>query len=516
MRLAEIASLSTRVTAASSRNAKIAMLAEVLGRLEGAEIEVGVAWLSGHLRQGRIGLGPAVVRGAWKGATVADEPTLTVLEVDETFARLEGTSGAGSAARRGALLADLLGRATREEADFLARLVLGELRQGALVGIMEEAVARAVGVPGAEVRRAAMLAGDLEAVARAALAEGPAALARYRLETFRPVHPMLAQAAEDVGAALESLGEAALEWKLDGARVQVHRAGDDVRVYTRGLNDVTDAVPEVVAAVAALPARELILDGEVVALRPDGSPHPFQTTMRRFGRRLDVEQLRGALPLTPFFFDLLRVDGRDLLDAPARERFAELRRVAPALAVPQRIIADLTEAAAFYDEAMRRGHEGIMAKALDAPYEAGRRGAGWLKVKREHTLDLVVLAVEWGSGRRTGKLSNIHLGGRDPASGEFVMLGKTFKGMTDEMLAWQTKRFQELQVSTDGWVVRVRPEQVVEVTFNDVQESSQYPAGMALRFARVKRYRDDKSAAEADTIDTVRAILAAGGSKPEA
>jgi len=514
MLLADLATLSGRIAGTSGRNAKLGLLAEVLRRLEGAEIEIGVAWLSGHLRQGRIGLGPAQVRAAWKQHTPAVEPTLTVLETDETFTRIEATTGAGSTARRGELLGGLLARATSDEAEFLAKLVLGELRQGALAGLMEEAVARAIGVPGAELRRAVMLAGDLEAVARAALAEGPSVLAKFRLEIFQPIHPMLAQSAEDVDAALERLGEAAFEWKLDGARVQVHRAGSEVRVYTRNLNEVTEAVPEVVEAVAALQARELILDGEVVALRPDGSPLPFQVTMRRFGRRLDVAGLRGELPVTPFFFDLLRRDGVDLFDRPARERFAALREVAPALAVPQIVTADRAAAAGFYEQAMSRGHEGVMAKALDASYEAGRRGTGWLKVKREHTLDLVVLATEWGSGRRTGKLSNIHLGARDPATGTFVMLGKTFKGMTDEMLAWQTKRFQELQVSTDGWVVRVRPEQVVEITFNDIQESSTYPSGMALRFARVKRYRDDKPAAEADTIDTVRAILDAQGARP--
>ena len=509
MLLVDLATLSARVAAASARTVKIGLLADTLSRLAGAEIGVGVAWLSGHLRQGRIGLGPALVRAAWKTAAAA-EATLTVLEVDETFARIEETTGAGSTARRGGMLSALLSRATREEADFLARLVLGELRQGALAGLMEEAVARATGLPAVEVRRAAMLAGDLEAVARAALAEGREGLAGFRLETLRPIVPMLAQPAADLDEVFERLGgEAAWEWKLDGARVQVHRLDGEVRVFTRNLNEVTAAVPELVEAVAALPARELILDGEVVALRPDGSPQPFQVTMRRFGRRLDVERLRRDLPLTPFFFDLLRLDGRDLIFAPGHDRFAALRAAAGALAVPQIITADPAAARAFYDDALSRGHEGVMAKSLDAPYEAGRRGYAWLKVKREHTLDLVVLAVERGSGRRTGKLSNIHLGARDPETGQFVMLGKTFKGMTDEMLAWQTRRFQELATSDDGWVVRVRPEQVVEVTFNDVQESAQYPGGMALRFARVKRYRDDKTADEADTLDAVRALLPA-------
>jgi DNA ligase-1 len=325
---------------------------------------------------------------------------------------------------------------------------------------------------------------------------------------------MLAQPAGDISEALDRLGEAALELKLDGARVQVHKAGGDVRVYSRRGHDVTQAVPELVESVQALPPRELLFDGEVIALRPDGSPHPFQTTMRRFGRKLDVARLREELPLTPFFFDVLHLDGTDLIDRPAGERFAAMADAAPVLAVPRLVTADPEEADAFFEDALRRGHEGIMAKALDAPYEAGRRGSSWLKVKPAHTLDLVVLAVEWGSGRRQGWLSNLHLGARDPENGGFVMLGKTFKGMTDEMLAWQTKKLQELAIGTEGgWVVHVRPELVVEIAFSDVQESPQYPAGMALRFARVKRYREDKTAAEADTIDTVRKILQEGSTR---
>jgi DNA ligase-1 len=320
---------------------------------------------------------------------------------------------------------------------------------------------------------------------------------------------MLAQAAEDVDDAIARLGEAALEFKLDGARVQVHRGGDQVRVYSRSLKDVTAAVPELVEVVRALPGGDLILDGEVIALRADGTPHTFSTTMRRFGRRLEVERLREALPLTPFFFDVLRAGGEDLIGAPARERFAALAAVAPGWLVPRRVTADRGEAEVFLKEALARGHEGIMAKSPDALYEAGSRGAGWLKVKPAHTLDLVVLAVERGSGRRSGWLSNIHLGARDPATGGFQMIGKTFKGMTDAMLDWQTRRFHELALDDDGYVIRVRPEQVVEVAFNNVQRSPVYESGLALRFARVKRYRDDKSALEADTIEMVRAILEA-------
>ncbi len=509
MLLSDLVTTSRRVAETRSRIEKNGALASLLRRLRPEEIDIAVAYLSGHLRQGRIGLGGAAVRNARPG-TAAAEPALTLVEVDEAFGQIAGISGSGSTAERGRLLSDLLSRATPEEQDFLVRLIYGELRQGALAGLMAEALAQAAEVPADEVRRALMLAGELTAVARAVLTEGRPGLARFRLELFRPLQPMLAQPAGDLSEAFDRLGEAALELKLDGARIQVHKAGDDVRVFSRRGNDVTHAVPELVESVQALPARQLLLDGEVIALRPDGTPHPFQITMRRFGRKLDVPRLRGELPLTPFFFDLLHLDGQDLIDRPAGERFAALAEATPGVSVPRIVTADVEEAEAFFDDAIRRGHEGIMAKATDAPYEAGRRGYSWLKIKPAHTLDLVVLAAEWGHGRRSGWLSNLHLGARDPENGGFVMLGKTFKGMTDEMLAWQTKRFQELSLSTDGWAVYLRPEIVVEIAFSDVQESPHYPAGMALRFARVKRYRDDKTAAEADTIGTVRAIFAAG------
>jgi DNA ligase-1 len=510
MRLAELVETSRRIAATRSRLEKVGRLAELLGRLGDAEVEPAVSWLAGRLRQGRIGLGPAALRQA-RPDRAAPEASLDILEVDRGFERIAGLAGPGSQRERGRLLEELLGRASAEEQTFLLRLVLGELRQGALEGLMAEAIARAADLPPDALRRALMLAGDLAAVARAALGEGAAGLARFRLELFRPLQPMLAQPADDLDAALERLGRAAVETKLDGARVQVHKAGGDVRVYSRQLLDVTPAVPEVVAAVRALPARELLLDGEVLALSPDGRPRPFQVTMRRFGRRLDVERLREELPLTPFFFDLLQLDGQELLDRPALERFAALDQAAPGWGVPRCITADRDEAAAFLRRSLERGHEGVMAKALDADYAAGGRGFAWLKVKPVHTLDLVVLAAEWGSGRRRGWLSNLHLGARDPASGGFAMLGKTFKGMTDAMLAWQTRRLQELEVARSGHVVHVRPELVVEVAFSDVQRSPQYPAGLALRFARVKRYRPDKSAEQADTVESVRAILERSG-----
>ncbi len=377
---------------------------------------------------------------------------------------------------------------------------------------MVDAVARAADVPAAEVRRALMLAGELPPVAEAALAEGSAGLARFRLEVLRPVKPMLAQTAGDVAAAIERTGRAAVEWKLDGARLQVHRRRNEVRAFTRSLADVTDRVPEVVAAVLELPVDAIVLDGEVIALRSDGTPHPFQVSMSRFGTGSDGAVADVQLPLASFFFDCLHLDGVDLLDRAYGDRVAALAGVVPStLRVPRKPVADADEAERFLEDALARGHEGVMVKALDARYEAGRRGAAWLKVKRATTLDLVVLAAEWGHGRRQGRLSNLHLGARDPAGNGFVMLGKTFKGMTDEMLAWQTGHLLGLATERDEHVVHVRPELVVEIAFDGVQASSRYPGGLALRFARVKGYRPDKSAAEADTIDTVRALHERGG-----
>jgi DNA ligase-1 len=374
---------------------------------------------------------------------------------------------------------------------------------------MVEAVASAADVPAAEVRRASMVAGDLGPVAAAALERGTAGLAAFHLTVLRPVRPMLAQTAADTDEALARIHPAAVEWKLDGARIQVHRLGGEVRAFTRTLADVTDRIPEIVDVVLGMPFEAAILDGEAIALHEGGRPHPFQVTMSRFGSRRDVDRQRGSVPLSSFFFDCLHLDGQDLLDRPARERLAALdARLPEPIRVPRIVAADAAEAGRFLDDVLARGHEGVMVKALDAPYEAGRRGAGWLKVKRAHTLDLVVLAAEWGHGRRRGWLSNLHLGARDAASGDFVMLGKTFKGMTDEMLAWQTERLLELETSRDGITVFVRPELVVEVAFDGLQASRRYPGGLALRFARVKGYRHDKTPADADTIETVRAIAA--------
>ncbi|OBI60327.1 ATP-dependent DNA ligase [Mycolicibacterium fortuitum] len=506
MLLAEVAAASADIAANAVRLAKIdriaALLAATAEEGDARSAAVTVSWLSGELPQRQIGVGWAALRALPAPAQV---PTLTVTGVDAALSEIKGIAGKGSQALRADAVRSLFATATGTEQTFLRRLLGGELRQGALAGVMADAVARASAIPAAEVRRAAMLAGDLPAVAAAALTGGRAALAEFALQVGRPVGPMLAQTATDVADALERLGgTAVLEAKLDGARVQIHRTGAEVAVYTRSLDDVTHRLPEVVAATLALPATDLIADAEAIALRSDNRPHPFQVTAARFGRKTanDLE------PLSVFFFDLLHVDGQDLLDLPTDHRLAALDALVPRDRRVDRIVTDDVDAAQqFLDRTLAAGHEGVMAKSPTAPYEAGRRGAGWLKVKPVHTLDLVVLAVERGSGRRTGKLSNIHLGARDPDTGGYVMLGKTFKGMTDAMLAWQTERFRELEVSDDGWVVTLRPEQVVEIAFDGVQRSSRYPGGVALRFARVLRYRDDKPAAEADTIDTVRAFL---------
>ena len=506
--LADVAAASADIGATSSRLAKAARIAELLRRARPEDVATVVSWLSGELPQRQIGVGWAALRSL---PPAAEQSRLTVAGVDAAFTAIGAISGTGSQARRAAELAELFGAATADEQTFLRRLLGGELRQGALLGVMAEAIAKAASVPAAEVRRAAMLGGDLPSVAAAALAGGTDALARFRLRVGRPVGPMLAQTATSVEDALTRLGErAAFEAKLDGARVQIHRDGTEVGIFTRSLDDVTARLPEVVEGVLALPVRALVADGEAIALRPGGRPQPFQVTAARFGRKVDVAAARAAQPLQAFVFDVLHLDGTDLIDRPTSERLEILDGIVPASSRVDRLVTDDPAAAqAFLDVTLAAGHEGVMAKSLTAPYEAGRRGAGWLKVKPVHTLDLVVLAVEWGSGRRAGTLSNIHLGARDPETGGFVMLGKTFKGMTDAMLAWQTERFLELETSRDRHVVHVRPEQVVEIAFDGIQTSSRYPGGMALRFARVVRYRDDKTAAEADTIDTVRALHSA-------
>jgi ATP-dependent DNA ligase I len=504
--LSEIVETSDAVTGTAARLAKVEHLAACLRRLDPEEVEVAVAFLSGELRQRQIGVGWASLRDP---PPAAGAPSLQVLDVDRAFQLIGRQAGPGSQAERRRMLGELLGRATASEQRFLGRLLSGELRQGALEGVMVEATARAAGVAAGEVRRALMLRGALGAVATAALAEGVTGLRAFHLRVGRPLQPMLAQTATSIQEALERVGRAAVEWKLDGIRVQIHRQGDQVRVFTRTLDDVTARVPELVEAVRALPVEAIVLDGEAIALQGDGRPHPFQVTGSRFGSKLDVERLRATMPLTLFLFDVLRLDGEDLIDRGGAERHQALVAVVPeALRVPRTVTDDPAVAEAFLRDALAHGHEGVVVKSLEVPYEAGRRGAGWVKVKPVHTLDLVVLAAEWGHGRRQGWLSNLHLGARDPEGGGFVMLGKTFKGLTDELLTWQTKALLELEVSRNQYTVFVRPELVVEIAFDGVQTSPRYPGGMALRFARVLRYRPDKPADQADTVDMVRAIHA--------
>jgi ATP-dependent DNA ligase I len=542
--LSALVRTSETVTGAPGRKAKVEAIAALLRQAGPAEVPVAVAFLSGELRQRQIGVGFAAIRdllgdsfwasadGAASASTGPGDtgpgpvgPPLTLADVDAAFAAIGAISGPGTQAERRRLLGAVFSRATPAERSFLTRLLGGELHQGALEGVMSDAVARAAGVSPEEVRRAHLLGGSLPAVAQAALSAvgGPeaasAALGEFHLQVGRALRPMLAASAPTVAAAFERVPTAAVEWKIDGVRIQVHRQGGQVSVFTRSLDDITARLPEITAAVLRAEADALVLDGEAIALGPDGRPRPFQVTASRAGTRASSQDEPGpdrpGIPLTPFFFDVLHLDGRDLIDEPASQRQRLLAAVLPEqLQVPRIVTEDVAEAERFFADAVARGHEGVVVKSLDAPYAAGRRGSEWIKVKPRHTLDLVVLAAEWGHGRRRGWLSNLHLGARDPAGG-FVMLGKTFKGLTDQMLGWQTTRLLDLadppgqpaQDPARGYgVVRVRPELVVEIAFDGVQTSPRYPGGLALRFARVLRYRPDKQAAEADTIDAVRAI----------
>lgn len=509
MQLEELVAASLSVGSTRKRKAKIEALASVLAGLKPEEREIGARFLAGDIRQGRIGIGYATLSKT-RDIPPAAAASLGLLEVDEALEELLATTGPGSTQRRIDQLRSLLERASPEEQDFLRRLLVGEVRQGALEGVLVEAVAVAAQIPSSIVRRARMLSGDVGAVVLTALEEGEIGLERYALTPFTPVHPMLAGTAEGIEDAVTKLKEAFLETKLDGARVQVHRVGEEVRVYSRRLNDVTAAVPEVVELTRKLPAERLILDGETIALDPEGRPRPFQETMRRYGRRTDVERMRRTLPLSTFFFDLLLMDDDVLLDAPAAERFARLDALVPEAQRVPRIRTPSVEAGdAFLATALAEGHEGVMAKQPDAPYAAGHRGKQWLKVKPVHTLDLVVIAAEWGSGRRTGWLSNLHLAARGE-HGAWVMLGKTFKGLTDALLEWQTAALLERESGREEHVVHVRPELVVEIAFDGFQRSPHYPGGWALRFARVLRYRPDKSVSESATMADVEAFAKVG------
>ena len=508
--LLSLVETSQRVGATASRKAKIRELAAFLGKLQPDEIEAAVHYLSGELVQGRVGIGYSTLRAA-AADSAATTATVLIEDVDRSLSVIADIRGAGSASRRSTALHQLFSLSTVAEQEFLVRLMVGELRQGALLGVMVDAIAMAADLPAAPVRRAAMYSKSLGAVARVALLEGVEALDRFQLTVMTPVFPMLAQTAADVTEALQELaGSLAFEWKMDGARIQAHKAGQDVRIFTRSLNDVTDAVPEIVEAVRDLPETTLVLDGEAIAFDATDRPHPFQVTMRRFGRKLNVETLRASLPIRAYFFDCLYSNGRSIAHLPTRERYDALLRVVPtAMQFPRLVTASQTQASDFYGAALAAGHEGVMAKSLDAPYEAGNRGSSWLKIKRVHTLDLIVLAAEWGHGRRAGLLSNLHLGAIDPATGDYVMLGKTFKGLTDAMLARQTEELLAREIRRDSGTVYVRPELVVETAFSDLQTSIRYPGGLALRLARVKRYRHDKSVEDADTMESVRRVFAA-------
>ncbi|WP_433395666.1 ATP-dependent DNA ligase [Streptomyces sp. CA-146814] len=506
MLLAELAQVSLEVAATSARSKKVALLAALFRDAGPDDVPVVIPYLAGRLPQGRIGVG---WRSLGDPVEPAAEPTLTVTGVDAELTALAAISGTGSQALRRDRLRALFAAATEDEQRFLKALLTGEVRQGALDAVAADALAKAAEAPPADVRRAVMLAGSLQEVARTLLADGPEALAAFRLTVGRPVQPMLAHTAASVTDAVDKLGPCAVEEKLDGIRVQVHRDGDRVRAYTRTLDDITDRLPELVTAVAALETGRFILDGEVIALGEDGRPRPFQETAARVGSRRDVAAAAAGVPIVPVFFDALSADGEELLDLPFAERHAALARLVPETLrvrralVPDPADADARRAAeAFLAETLERGHEGVVVKDLAAAYSAGRRGASWLKVKPVHTLDLVVLAAEWGSGRRTGKLSNLHLGARRP-DGTFAMLGKTFKGLTDALLEWQTEKLRELATEENGHVVTVRPELVVEIAYDGLQRSTRYPAGVTLRFARVLRYREDKTAQEADTVETV-------------
>ncbi|HCT79930.1 MAG TPA: ATP-dependent DNA ligase [Micromonosporaceae bacterium] len=502
MLFADLAATSAAVAATSGRKAKVDLLAQALRKLaergDPAEIAAGSAYLSGELRQRQIGLGYAGLRDLPPPAQL---PTHSVLDVDSAFSAIGAVSGQGSQARRRALVLTFFAAATADEQRMLAALVGGELRQGAQAGLLADAIAAAAAVPPASIRRALLLAGDLKTVAVAALIGGEPALAEFTLSVGRPVAPMLAQSAADIDAAIAATGlPAAVDAKLDGVRIQVHRSGPQVAIFSRSLDELTGRMPEIVTAVQQLPARSLVLDGEALAVDDSGRPLPFQETASR-GMRRESGSLKA------FFFDLLHVDGADLIDEPGARRWPALDAAVPeSMRVSRVVVDDAEQAAAAYKAALAAGQEGVVVKSAQATYDVGRRGSGWVKVKPRHTLDLVILAAEWGHGRRSGWLSNLHLGARDPAGG-FVMLGKTFKGLTDQMLAWQTERLQELVTERGDWVVKVRPELVVEIAFDGVQRSTRYPSGVTLRFARVLRYREDKHAAEADTVDAVRSLL---------
>lgn len=499
MLLADVVAVSDALRVTTSRTGKLAELADLLRRVPPPEVPAAVGFLAGEPRQGRIGVGWATLSAIQPEPSAA--PQLTVADLDLALTRIQETTGPGSAAERARLFQELLVRATAEESDFVRRLLVGELRQGALDGVMGEAIARAAGIAPSIVRRGLMLSGDLRETARLALEGGADALRGIGLQVLRPLLPMLASTAESVEEALAETRLSSVEWKIDGVRIQVHRSGDEVRIYTRNLNDATDRLPDVVAIARSLPASAFVLDGEALWPGESGMPRGFKELMSQFGRLPG----RAAAEIVAFFFDCLHLGGVDLIDLPLLERTEHLAALAGEWRIPSITTADPAAATRFLDAALEAGHEGVMVKGADSTYQAGRRGKAWKKVKAAKTCDLVVIGAEWGHGRRQGWLSNLHLGAIGP-DGQPVMVGKTFKGLTDERLRWQTEQFLRLESGRSGIVVFVRPELVVEIELDGVMPSSRYPGGVALRFARVRRYRPDKSPAEADTIETVRAL----------
>jgi DNA ligase 1 len=506
MRLTKLVEAVTQVRRTTKKSEKVRLLADTLRNARAREIELAAFYLTGSLPQGKIGVGWSLIQQAMVVGESSVE-LLTLQDVDDSMSRLAVEQGIGSTERRSVELGRLFSRATADERRFLSQLLMGEIRQGALEGLLLEAIAGAAHLSPSDIRQASMFVPSVGALARAALEEGTKGIGRFSLRLFTPVAPMLANSAKDVGEALNRLEEAAWEYKLDGARIQVHKGGNEVRIFTRQLLDVTQRLPEIVEWAKQVPVREMVLDGEALGLRSDGRPQPFQITMRRLGRQKDVATLQREIPLLPYVFDALYLDGASLISQPYRDRMKVLNEVVLSARVPQIQTNDPDEARTFLQAALAAGHEGVMAKSLNAPYSAGRRGFHRLKLKEATTLDLVVLAAEWGSGRREGWLSNLHLGAQDPESGQFVMLGKTFKGLTDDMLRWQTQKLLSLETHRDLSAIFVRPELVVEIAFSDIQDSPRYPAGLALRFARVKRYRADKTAIQADTIQTVMELF---------
>jgi DNA ligase-1 len=505
--LRDLVEISEKVGATPKKKEKASFLAQFFRRAREKEISLSAFYLSGELPQGRLGIGWATLQEALKEASFQPNP-LGLIDLDLYFESIAREKGSGSSGRKVQTLREILSRSTERENEFLAKLIMGEIRQGALQGLVLEALAQATSLPIDLLQRSLMFSGNIGDLARVAMEEGVTGLSKFQPNLFRPISPMLASPVEGEDEAIERLGEAGWEYKIDGARIQVHKEGKEIRIFTRHLREITESLPEIVHLASKLPMDKVIFEGEAIALREDGRPFSFQTTMRRFGRIQDVETLQKKISLKPFFFDLLYLDGESLIETSYRDRFGELsERIPPEYLIPRIVTADSKKVQSFLIQSLKAGHEGLMAKGLDSTYVAGQRGFLWLKIKPAQTLDLVVLAAEWGHGRRKGWLSNLHLGARDEESRKFVMLGKTFKGLTDEMLQWQTKRLLHLEIGRDEWTVYVRPELVVEIAFNDIQESPHYPGRLALRFARVKRFREDKSPLEADTFQKVRAIF---------